>query len=120
MFVRMMFAAHVFPLHEFRWGDLLRFRPLPGHTPGQVGLLLQGTRQTVLIAADAIHHPLQVLAPGIVSAFCADPAQAVATRAALLEEAAAEKLALIPHHARSRPLWRIARQGGGYTLHDAA
>jgi glyoxylase-like metal-dependent hydrolase (beta-lactamase superfamily II) len=94
----------------------LRFRPLPGHSPGQVGITLEGTRQTALIAADAIHHPLQLLEPGIVSAFCSDPAQAIATRAALLEEAVSEGLALVPHHARSRALWRVRRDGDAYGL----
>lgn len=94
----------------------LRLRPLPGHTPGQVGIELRGARRRLLIAADALHHPLQLLAPEVVSAFCSDPAQAVATRRALLEEAAAEGLELVPHHARSRPVWRIAREGAGYTL----
>lgn len=94
----------------------LRLRPLPGHTPGQVGIELRGARRRLLIAADALHHPLQVLAPEVVSAFCADPARAVATRRALLEEAAAEGLELVPHHARGRPVWRIARDGPGYTL----
>jgi len=97
----------------------LRFRPLPGHTPGQVGFELRGARRTVLIAADAIHHPLQVLAPDIASRFCSDRAQAVATRRALLDEAASGGRLLVPHHARSRNLWRVARDGGAYTLEDA-
>lgn len=94
----------------------LRFRPLPGHSPGQVGIELQGARRRLLIAADAVHHPLQVLAPEVVSRFCSDPARAVATRRALLEEAAAEGLELVPHHARSRPVWRVARRDGAFTL----
>jgi glyoxylase-like metal-dependent hydrolase (beta-lactamase superfamily II) len=97
----------------------LRFRHLPGHTPGQVGIMLEGARRPALIAADALHHPAQLLAPRLVSRFCADPAQAVATRLALLEEAASEDLALVPHHARGRNLWRVARDGDAYTLRDA-
>lgn len=97
----------------------LCFRPLPGHTPGQVGILLQGTRQAALIAADAVHHPVQLLAPHLASRFCSDAARAVATRAALLEEAASEGLALVPHHARGRQVWHVARDGDAYTLKDA-
>jgi glyoxylase-like metal-dependent hydrolase (beta-lactamase superfamily II) len=97
----------------------LRLRPLPGHTPGQVGIAIRGARRTVLIAADAIHHPLQLVAPGIASRFCVNRDQAIATRRALLEEAASEGLLLVPHHARARPMWRIARDGAGYTLGDA-
>lgn len=98
----------------------LRFRPLPGHTPGQVGVLLQGTRQRALIAADALHHPLQLLAPEVVSAFCTDPVQAVATRRALLAEASAESLPLVAHHARGAPAWRIRAEGAAYTLDAVA
>lgn len=93
----------------------LRFRALPGHTPGQVGILLEAARRPALIAADAVHHPMQLLSPALTSRFCADPADAVATRAALLEEAA-EGLVLVPHHARGRRLWRVAREGAAYTL----
>ncbi|WP_431281530.1 MBL fold metallo-hydrolase [Humitalea sp. 24SJ18S-53] len=94
----------------------LRFRPLPGHCPGQVGVMLQGTRQSALIAADAVHHPMQLLDPSLVSAFCSDPAQARVTRKALLEEAVSEGLALVPHHARGRSLWHITRDGDAYGL----
>jgi glyoxylase-like metal-dependent hydrolase (beta-lactamase superfamily II) len=94
----------------------IRLRPLPGHTPGQVGILLTGTRRRVLIAADALHHPAQLLAPALCSGFCADAALAVATRQALLDEAADDGLALVPHHARSRALWHITRQDGAFSL----
>ncbi|PWS36102.1 MBL fold metallo-hydrolase [Falsiroseomonas bella] len=94
----------------------LRFRHLPGHTPGQVGILLEGAKRPALIAADAVHHPMQLLAPRLVSRFCSDPTDAVATRLALLEEAAADGLALVPHHARGRRLWQVARDGDAYTL----
>ena len=96
----------------------LRFRPLPGHTPGQVGITLTGTKRTVLIAADAVHHPAQLLAPQVTSRFCSDPDIAVTTRMALLEEAAEEGLALIPHHARGRVLWNVTRQGDAFGLRD--
>jgi glyoxylase-like metal-dependent hydrolase (beta-lactamase superfamily II) len=123
------FEDSVLPLAEARLLDRvpldhapvpgLRFRHLPGHTPGQVGIMLEGARQPALIAADAVHHPVQLLAPRLVSRFCSDPADAVATRVALLDEAAASGLALVPHHARGRRLWQVARDGEAYTLRDA-
>lgn len=94
----------------------LRLRPLPGHTPGQVGITLTGTRRSVLIAADALHHPAQLLEPDVTSRFCSDPEIAVRTRLALLEEAASENLVLVPHHARGRALWKVTRQGNAYGL----
>ncbi|WP_439550642.1 MBL fold metallo-hydrolase [Falsiroseomonas sp.] len=96
----------------------MQFRPLPGHTPGQVGITLTGTKRTVLIAADAVHHPAQLLLPQVVSRFCSDADQAVATRMALLAEAADEGLALVPHHARGRVLWNVKRDGDVFGLRD--
>lgn len=96
----------------------IRFRPLPGHTPGQVGITLSGAKRTVLIAADAVHHPAQLLLPQVVSRFCSDAEQAVATRMALLAEAADEGLALVPHHARGRVVWNVKRDGDVFGLRD--
>ncbi len=97
----------------------IRFRPLPGHTPGQVGITLTGTKRQVLIAADAVHHPVQLAMPEIVSRFCSDTDQAVATRRALLAEAADDGLSLVPHHARGRVVWDVKRDGDAFGLHDA-
>jgi glyoxylase-like metal-dependent hydrolase (beta-lactamase superfamily II) len=94
----------------------LRFRPLPGHTPAQQGVLIEAARQRVLLSADVLHHALQLAFPEIVSAFCASPGQARATRAALLEEAASEGFGLVTAHAREWPLWRVTRAGAGYAL----
>lgn len=94
----------------------LRFRPLPGHTPAQAGVLVEAAREPVLLAADVLHHALQLAAPDIVSAFCASPEQARATRHALLAEAADSGLALVTAHARAAPLWRVRRAGAGYRL----
>jgi glyoxylase-like metal-dependent hydrolase (beta-lactamase superfamily II) len=93
----------------------LRFRPLPGHTPAQAGVLIEAARERVLLSADVLHHALQLAAPQIVSAFCSSPDEARATRAALLEEAA-EGLGLVTAHARARPLWRVVRSGSAYAL----
>jgi glyoxylase-like metal-dependent hydrolase (beta-lactamase superfamily II) len=96
----------------------LRFRHLPGHTPGQVGIVLEGAKTPAMIAADAVHHPAQLLVPALTSRFCSDPADAVATRLALLEEASSEGTTLVPHHARGRRLWQVARDGDVFTLRD--
>jgi glyoxylase-like metal-dependent hydrolase (beta-lactamase superfamily II) len=87
----------------------LRLEPLPGHSPGQVGLWLEGPQGRALIAADALHHATQIARPEMVSAFCADPAQAVATRRRLLALAAATGCGLIPAHGRGVEGWRVAQ-----------
>lgn len=88
-------------------------RPLPGHSPGQVGLALRGNPGAVF-CGDAIHSPVQVLHPGLSSAFCSDPAEAAATRRALLDEAAETGTLLLPAHVRGRPALRVRRAGTGF------
>jgi glyoxylase-like metal-dependent hydrolase (beta-lactamase superfamily II) len=73
-------------------------RALPGHTPGQVGFQL-GVENPLLIAADALHLPaLQIKHPKWGFLFDVDQAQSLATRTALLAEAAQSGLRLAGTH----------------------
>ena len=86
--------------------------PLPGHSPGQVGLeIASGDGPNLLFLGDAIHSPVQVYKPDWFSAFCTDGALAVETRKALLARALAEDLILIPAHLRAAHM-RIREQNG--------
>ena len=86
--------------------------PLPGHTPGQIGLeIATGARSSVLFCGDAIHSPVQVHQLQWTSAFCHDGAQAVQTRKALLARAVAEDMVLIPAHLRATHM-RIREKTG--------
>ena len=100
----------------FSVGRGLSILPLPGHTPGQVGLDLEdGAGGHVLFCADAIHTPVQLFQPAWSSAFCTDPVQAVATRTALLERAADDGALIVPAHIRGSMGFRVARCGCAYT-----
>ncbi|MCA3371198.1 MAG: MBL fold metallo-hydrolase [Roseomonas sp.] len=73
-------------------------RALPGHTPGQIGFQL-GKEKPLLIAADALHLPaLQIKHPEWGFLFDVDQAQSLATRTALLAEAAQSGLRLAGAH----------------------
>jgi glyoxylase-like metal-dependent hydrolase (beta-lactamase superfamily II) len=86
--------------------------PLPGHTPGQIGLeLATGGPANVLFCGDAIHSPAQVYQPQWTSAFCFDKPQATATRVALLARAVAENMILIPAHLRAASM-RVSERDG--------
>lgn len=78
--------------------DTLQLVPLPGHTPGHVGVAISGASKTVLLTGDAFHHPLQCCYPHMSTRFCADPEQARITRIKLLEECAANGTLLLPAH----------------------
>jgi glyoxylase-like metal-dependent hydrolase (beta-lactamase superfamily II) len=78
--------------------DGLRRLPLPGHTPGHSGVLIEGTRRPLLFAGDAFNHPLQIADPGVPSLADGDRAQAVATRHEVIALAGAESLTVLGAH----------------------
>lgn len=59
---------------------------LPGHTPGHLGLRVESRHESLIAFGDALHSTLQIPDPTINAFVEHDPAGAVATRAALLEE----------------------------------
>jgi glyoxylase-like metal-dependent hydrolase (beta-lactamase superfamily II) len=98
--------------------DGLSVRPLPGHTPGQIGLSVRRQDKGCLIAGDAIHHPVQLVRPDWSSRVCADPQLARTTRRALLDEIEDRGDWLVPMHLRDVGL-RIRRFGNGFVPIDA-
>lgn len=98
--------------HELAAGMVLR--GLPGHTPGQMGLFVDGADGRALFCGDAIHSPVQIARPGWSTAFCTDAALSARTRTAIVEEAAERGTLLIPAHFRGAGFARV--QGSGDTL----
>lgn len=93
----------------------LNITPLRGHSPGQIGLALNGgAAGHALFCGDALHSPVHVFRPDWSTAFCHDPAQAAATRRTLLAKAAAEEILLLPAHLRNASGMRITTEGSGY------
>lgn len=76
--------------------DGLQLLPLPGHTPGHSGVLIEGEQRQVLFGGDAFNHPLQIDDPGVPSLADRDRAQAVATREDVLVRA--ESLTVLGAH----------------------
>ena len=92
----------------------LRLVPLPGHTRGQVGAVLEAGSEKVLFCADAIHHPAQLADASIGSNFCADPDTAQQTRRELLEQAAHAGTILAPYHFPAPSFGRVIRRDCGF------
>jgi glyoxylase-like metal-dependent hydrolase (beta-lactamase superfamily II) len=98
----------------YELGPGLSLAPLPGHTPGQMGVRVDGAVRA-LFRADAIHSPLQVLDPGLSTAVCVDREQARQVRRELLEEAAEECRLVVPAHFRGTRCMHIRRTAIGFT-----
>ncbi|WP_369185799.1 MBL fold metallo-hydrolase [Streptomyces sp. Y1] len=100
--------------HEVAPGVLLV--PAPGHTPGQVAVELRGSHRRALITGDSIHHPVQLSHPHVHSCVDTDPAQAVRTRARLLEALADTDALLLGTHFPQPTAGTVRRETGHYRL----
>lgn len=88
--------------------------PLPGHTPGLVGVELRSGRDQILLASDLLHSPLQCRYPQWSTRFCIDPVQSRRTRMEFLARHADSGVVIIPTHFPSPSAGTIARDGGTY------
>jgi glyoxylase-like metal-dependent hydrolase (beta-lactamase superfamily II) len=84
--------------------------PLPGHSAGHAGLLIEGDGQRLLFAGDAFNHPLQLTEPEVPSLADADRAQATATRRRLLHLAREDGLTIAGAHLPGA-LWPASSRG---------
>lgn len=88
----------------------------PGHTVGQLQIWLESGGSTGVFTADCLHQPIQIYRPAWNSRFCELPAPAIATRAALLEEASDRDAIIFPSHFGAPHAGRVNRRPGGYAF----
>ena len=72
--------------------------PLPGHTPGQVGLHIKSGDSEAVLCGDMMHHMIQCHLPDWSTNFCTDPTHARRTRRAFLERYADTQVLIGPAH----------------------
>ncbi|WP_426954382.1 MBL fold metallo-hydrolase [Muricoccus radiodurans] len=91
--------------------------PTFGHSPGHASFLVSEGREQLLVIGDAVNTPALFMAnPEWVPVFDMDPATAVATRRALLDRAAAERMPVVGYHFPMPATGRVERAGTGYRL----
>ena len=94
--------------------------PLPGHTPGHTGYMLDSGGQQLLFWGDIIHSTaLQFAYPDWTIAFDTDPVLTATTRHKMLDRAASEGLLLTGSHIDFPGLGRVLRQSEGYRYQAA-
>ncbi len=92
--------------------------PLPGHTPGHTGYLLQDAGDSLLIWGDALHlQDEQTAEPEIGLIYDTDPAAALRTRRALLEHVAQEGWVVAGSHATG--FGHVQRTGNAFCFTPA-
>jgi glyoxylase-like metal-dependent hydrolase (beta-lactamase superfamily II) len=94
--------------------DAVRLEPLPGHTPGHVGVHVASRGAACVMSGDLMHTALQVAEPDWSSCFCVDAAASAATRRAFLERYADTGVRVLPAHFPTPTAGWIEREGAGF------
>ena len=94
--------------------DGITLAPLPGHTPGQVGLRIASGGAEALLCGDLMHHMIQCHIPDWSTIACADQAAARATRKAFLDRYADTDVTILPSHFPNPSAGRIVPTGEAF------
>jgi glyoxylase-like metal-dependent hydrolase (beta-lactamase superfamily II) len=86
----------------------------PGHTPGQVALIVASAGEQLLVLADAVLHPVQIEWPEWIAPVDLLVDETVATRRHLLGRAATEKMLVFAPHFDFPSLGRVGIRGNGW------
>ncbi|CAB3755938.1 MBL fold metallo-hydrolase [Burkholderia puraquae] len=117
---RQVFDAYDDRLRRFDDGQVLpgiSALPLPGHTDGHTGYVVESRDQGLLVWGDVVHFPhIQIQRPDVSIAFDHDASLAVATRSRLLDQASSEGLLIAGMHLGELGFARIKRMSRGYAL----
>ncbi len=118
------FADSVLPvveagLHELVGSDHalddgVRLEPLPGHTPGHVGLRLESRGLRAVLCGDLMHTVLQCVRPDWSSSACFDKALSRATRRRFLEDRCESGELVAPAHFPAPSFGRVVRHGDAW------
>lgn len=94
--------------------------PLPGHTPGQVGLVATSAGESLTHLADLLHAPVQFAHPGWSPRFDADTSVSVPTRREALGQMADAGRRVLFYHLPFPGLGRVRRAGDAFAWEPAA
>jgi glyoxylase-like metal-dependent hydrolase (beta-lactamase superfamily II) len=89
--------------------------PMPGHTPGHMGLRIESGGEALLIWGDVVHAPAyQFSHPDWSILFDADMTTAIASRQRLFDMAVADNLMVAGMHLDFPAMGYVERHGAGY------
>ncbi|WP_241292441.1 MBL fold metallo-hydrolase [Burkholderia stabilis] len=117
---RRAFDGYRDALRTFDDGEVLpgiSAMPLPGHTDGHTGYLVESGDQGLLVWGDIVHFPhIQIERPDVSIAFDQDQSIAAATRSRLLDQVSSDGVLIAGMHLGEPGFARIKRTKGGYGL----
>ncbi len=89
--------------------------PLPGHTPGQIGALIESGNEKLMVMGDLLHSPIQFAYPEWSASYDIDTSISVPTRRAALGRVADENMLALLYHLTFPGLGRVKRAEKGFT-----
>jgi glyoxylase-like metal-dependent hydrolase (beta-lactamase superfamily II) len=89
----------------------VRLLPLPGHTPGHMGVAFASGNEMAVYVGDLVHHPLQIEHPDWCPTFDALPPLSRETRRALVQRARREGSLVLSYHMPFPGVGRISAAG---------
>lgn len=96
---------------DHRVCDGVRLEAAPGHTPGQVAVVVESGEERAVITGDLVHHPVQFTEPDVAGLADADAPRAAATRRAFVDRYADTGTLVIGTHFPA-PTAGLLRRGG--------
>lgn len=88
--------------------------PLPGHTPGHIGIIVESEGLRAIFSGDAIHHPCQITHPEWGMLADVNPEQALKSRQKLLEEIVDTNTLLFGTHFANPVAGKVIQFGEGF------
>ncbi|MBT2541096.1 MBL fold metallo-hydrolase [Streptomyces sp. ISL-44] len=98
---------------DHRVCDGVRLEAAPGHTPGQVAVVVESGAERAVITGDLVHHPVQFIEPDVPSLADTDAALAAATRRAFVERYADTGTLIVGTHFPAPTAGFLQRGGDG-------
>ena len=89
----------------------VRLVPLPGHTPGHIGVAFTAGQETAVYVGDLVHHPLQIEHPDWSPVFDSLPPLSRETRRRLVERARREGSLILSYHLPFPGIGRVGTHG---------
>lgn len=96
--------------------DGLVLLPLPGHTPGMVGLHVDSGGQQGILCGDMMHHMIQCHIPEWSTIACADQQAARETRVAFLDRYADTDVVILPSHFPNPTAGHVVPKGDAFAF----
>jgi glyoxylase-like metal-dependent hydrolase (beta-lactamase superfamily II) len=90
------------------------FHPTPGHSVDHASIVLESAGVRALFPGDLMHHPVEVLAPELLTVFDPDPERTLLSRRWMLDFAADSEAIVFSSHFPATSAGRIVRSGNGY------